>query len=132
MRTTLPLRLLCVASLAALAFAAQAPAAEPAEITASEAVALEKSGDKPFYVDVRSPAEYAAGRVPGAVNIPRDRIPQHLDELKAARDRLVVYCERGPRAIAAAEALAQAGFENVRRLKGDMAGWRAAGLPIEK
>jgi rhodanese-related sulfurtransferase len=44
----------------------------------------------------------------------------------------VVYCERGPRALAAADRLLDAGFTQVRHLTGDMAGWRDAGLPIEK
>ena len=126
------LQLACLALIAVTAFTAGARAAEPREISRNEVLALQKSGDEPFLIDVRTPEEFASGHVPGAVNIPRDQLPQHFAQFEAARDRLVVYCERGPRAQAAAETLLGAGFTEVRHLTGDMAGWRAAGLPIEK
>ena len=124
--------LACLALIGALAFVSHARAAAPGEISASEALALEKAGDALFFIDVRTPEEFASGHVPGAVNIPRDQLPAHFGEFATARDRLVVYCERGPRALAAAATLQDAGFSEVRHLSGDMAGWRAAGLPIEK
>jgi rhodanese-related sulfurtransferase len=123
-------RLTRLALIGVLAFAADAGASE---ISNRDALALqEEAGDSPLFVDVRTPEEYQAGHVPGAVNIPRDQLPSRLAELEHARDRLVVYCERGPRAAAAIATLASAGFTAVRHLAGDMAGWRAAGLPIEK
>ena len=125
-------RIALLALTGAFAVALGAGAAEPGEISAREAWALVQAGDAPFFVDVRTPQEFAAGHVPGAVNIPRDQIPQRRAELAAAQDRLVVYCERGPRAYAAADTLQSEGFTQVRHLSGDMAGWRAAGLPIEK
>ncbi len=36
-------------------------------------------------IDVREPDEYAAGHVPGAVNLPMSTIGDHLDELPAVR-----------------------------------------------
>jgi rhodanese-related sulfurtransferase len=127
-------RIAALALIAALAVVCRAggAAAEPSEISAREAWALAQAGNAPFFIDVRTPQEFAAGHVPGAVNIPRDQIPEHRAELAAAQDRLVVYCERGPRALAAAATLESEGFKQVRHLSGDMAGWRAAGLPIEK
>ena len=108
--------------------AGDAPAAAPADVLAR----IER-GDAPLLLDVRTPAEFAAGHVPGAVNIPIDALAGRLDELGPARDReVVVYCERGPRAAKAATALAAAGFSAVRPLEGHMAAWRDAGRPIEK
>jgi len=126
------LHLACLAAIGAVALAAQARAAEPSEISRNEVLALQKSGDELFFIDVRTPEEFTSGHVPGAVNIPRDQLPQHFAQFEAARNRLVVYCERGPRALAAAATLLGAGFTQVRHLAGDMAGWRAAGLPIER
>ena len=101
------------------------------EISGQEALSQQQAGSGPVFVDVRTPEEFASGRVPGAVNIPVKQLPSRLAEL-ARDDRLVVYCERGPRAAAAIDALLRAGYTDVSHLTGDMAGWRAAGLPIEK
>ena len=125
-------RLACLALIGAIALASQAFAAEPSEISRSEVQALRKAGDGLVLVDVRTPEEFASGHLPGAVNIQRDQLPRHFAELESAREPIVVYCERGPRALAAAETLLDAGFPQVRHLTGDMAGWRDAGLPIEK
>ena len=113
-----------------------APAADsegsPAqEISAQEALSQRQAGDSPVFVDVRTPEEFASGRVPGAVNIPVKQLPSRLAELGKG-DRLVVYCERGTRSAVAVDTLLEAGYTNVSHLMGDMAGWRAAGLPIEK
>ncbi len=128
-RILLSLLMACVALIPAITSAADARAGE---ISNREALALIESGKSPRFVDVRTPQEFASGHVPGAINIPRDQLASRLAELEDARDRLVVYCERGPRAAAAAATLANAGFTGVRHLKGDMSGWRAAGFPIER
>jgi phage shock protein E len=125
-------RLACLALIGALALATAANAGDPSEISRSDALAMQKAGDDVLFIDVRTPTEYAAGYVPGAVNISRNQLPQHFAELKAKYETIVVYCERGPRALAAAATLMSAGFEDVRHLSGDMSGWRAAGLPVAK
>ncbi len=85
----------------------------------------------PLILDVRSPAEYAAGHIPGARNIPYRELPEHLDALADFRQQeVVVYCEVGIRAGVAESLLVQAGFEQVVSLEGDMQGWREADLPI--
>jgi rhodanese-related sulfurtransferase len=125
-------RIALLALLGAVSLAADAGAGGAIEISNREALTLQASGEGPLFVDVRTPEEYASGHVPGAVNIPRNELGARLAELENVRDRVVVYCERGPRAAAAAATLLAAGFTGVRHLAGDMAGWRAAGLPIEK
>ncbi len=126
------LRLVCLAGVGALVLATGALAGAPGEISSSEALALQKTGAPLVFVDVRTPEEFAAGHVPGAINVPRDQLPQRLAEFDAAQDTVVLYCERGPRALAAAATLKSAGFTKVRHLTGDMSGWRSAGLPVEK
>lgn len=92
--------------------------------------ALETDG-APLVLDVRSPAEYAAGHIPGAVNFPHREIPDRLAELAAFNQaKVVVYCELGVRAAIAERTLEQAGFQQVLTLEGDMRGWRSAALPI--
>jgi glyoxylase-like metal-dependent hydrolase (beta-lactamase superfamily II)/rhodanese-related sulfurtransferase len=81
-------------------------------------------------VDVREPAEYAAGHVPGAVSIPQADLALRLDDVPRDRDVLVV-CEGGIRSVRAARFLKQVGFSKVNNLVGGTSAWRQAGLPTE-
>jgi rhodanese-related sulfurtransferase len=91
-----------------------------------------RSANPPIVLDVRTPAEFASGRVPGARNVPIDQLAARLDTIAPSREvEIVVYCERGPRAAKAQSTLTSAGFTNVRHLEGDMSGWRSKGLPCE-
>lgn len=82
-------------------------------------------------IDVRSEEEFAAGHIPGAVNIPFDELPGRLDELGGAQEReVIVYCRTGRRAGIAELALEEAGFRNVRDLDGHMVDWNAGGFPV--
>ncbi len=82
-------------------------------------------------LDVRTPVEFSAGHIPGAINIPHMELPSRLGELQPHQtNEVVVYCEAGGRAGIAEHALREAGFANVRHLEGDMAAWRQTTLPI--
>lgn len=84
-------------------------------------------------LDVRSPAEFAQGHIPGAVNISHTKLASRLDELGDSKSvELVVYCESGRRAALATEVLRAAGFTRIRDLSGHMRTWRAGGLPVAR
>ncbi len=74
---------------------------------------LMESGGRPFtLVDVRTPEEYRSGHIPGAINIPHDRIGAKPP--KADRTALIVlYCHTGSRSVFARAALKQKGFTEV-------------------
>lgn len=83
-------------------------------------------------LDVRPPEEYAAGHVPGAVNVPLKDLAKRLKELPRGQE-IVAYC-RGPHCVLAFEAVAQLrekGFQ-ARRMEDGFPEWREAGLPVEK
>lgn len=83
-------------------------------------------------LDVRPPEEYAAGHVPGAVNVPLKELTKRLKQLPRHQE-IVAYC-RGPHCVLAFEAVAQLrakGFK-ARRLEDGFPEWREAGLPVEK
>lgn len=83
-------------------------------------------------LDVRPPEEYAAGHVPGAINIPLSELEEHLDELDQKQE-VIAYC-RGPHCILAFDAVARLrdhGF-SARRLEDGYPEWELAGLPTEK
>lgn len=82
-------------------------------------------------LDVRPADEFAAGHLPGAINIPLSELEARLAELDPAQE-IVAYC-RGPYCVLSFEAVAalrQRGFK-VRRLEDGFPEWKAASLPLE-
>jgi len=87
----------------------------------------------PIVLDVRRAEEFAAGRVPGARNLPHDRIVADATALGVPKDaEIVVYCQSGRRANMALEALQKAGYTRLAHLEGDFPGWQSQGRPVEK
>lgn len=81
-------------------------------------------------VDVREPAEFAGGHLPGAVCVPQADILTRIAEIP--RDRgLLVVCESGGRSRGAARFLAGRGYAEVADLIGGTAAWRDAGEALE-
>jgi NADPH-dependent 2,4-dienoyl-CoA reductase/sulfur reductase-like enzyme/rhodanese-related sulfurtransferase len=68
-------------------------------------------------VDVRTPAEHAAGSLPGAVNIPLDELRHRAAELDPSQP-IVAFCQAGLRGYIAQRMLVQLGFRDVKNLKG--------------
>ena len=86
----------------------------------------------PTILDVRTPEEFAAGHVPGAINIPYTELGERYSERELeGSDELVVYCQSGRRAAIAEAALSELGFTNVRDLDGHIAAWKQAERPLE-
>ena len=83
-------------------------------------------------LDVRPAEEYAAGHLPGAINIPLAELEQRLDELDPAQE-VVAYC-RGPHCILAFDAVAalRAKGRTARRLQDGYPEWERQGLPVER
>ena len=65
-----------------------------------------------FLVDVRTPAEFAEGSVPGAVNIPLDTVASQLSKF-GNKENIIVFCRSGNRSGQAKAILDQNGFKNV-------------------
>jgi rhodanese-related sulfurtransferase/DNA-binding transcriptional ArsR family regulator len=83
-------------------------------------------------VDVRPPEEYAAGHVPGAVNIPMAELEKHLDQFDPEQE-IVAYC-RGPHCVLAFDAVAKLRDQGLkaRRLQDGYPEWKTAGLPVDQ
>lgn len=94
-------------------------------------------------VDVREPGEFAQGRIPGAVNIPRGVLEFEVDghpAVNCAKDPalshrelpVILSCRSGARSALAAAALKDLGFAEPVSLAGGFMGWANAGQPVER
>src|SRR5680860_523942 len=81
-------------------------------------------------LDVRQPAEWAEGHIPGATFITGAEIPERLNEVSMT-EPLAVVCGSGYRSAVIASFLRARGHEDVRNVIGGMSAWRNAGLPTE-
>lgn len=68
-------------------------------------------------VDVREPAEFQLGTIPGAINIPLDQIRDRINEIPKEKT-IYVFCQVGLRGYLAARILMQKGYKDVRNLSG--------------
>ena len=118
-------------SLSVAAPAAADPAAQAASISPSELQGRRDAGTAPVVIDVRTADEYAAGHIPGAVNIPFDQVAARIREVEAPHG-VALYCMVGPRARRGEAALLTSGYESVFHIEGGLAAWEASGLPVER
>ncbi|CAG7607683.1 Sulfur carrier protein TusA [Paenibacillus solanacearum] len=80
------------------------------------------SGEPVTVIDVREPAEYAFGRIPGAVSIPLGQLEQRLDSLDSEAVYYVV-CRTGTRSDMACRIMADKGFRSVHNVLPGMSLW---------
>lgn len=98
-------------------------------VKVSEIMALQHAGFA--IIDVRSAAEFDAGHIPHAVNIPLERLRSNAD-LVLGPARLLFVCARGVRSLEAANLAIAAGRVEVYSLDGGTQAWHAAGQPLER
>ena len=103
-------------------FAPRRPA--PAAITAEELQRRLAGPQPPFLLDVREPAEYAAGHVPGAASIPLGQLAVRVAEVPIGRE-VAVLCRSGARSARATDLLRTQGRDAVN-VTGGMLAWRGA------
>ncbi|MGK0393666.1 rhodanese-like domain-containing protein [Alcanivorax sp. 97CO-6] len=96
-------------------------------LSVSELKQRMQDGNAPIIIDVRDEDEYLAGHIPGAIMVPAKQMEHHLDMMEQYRkEDIVLYCQSGRRASAAATVLENAGFKNVKLLQGNYPGWESA------
>lgn len=85
-------------------------------------------------IDVREPAEYGMGHLPGAINLPRGVIEFKIGDIAALTNKeqpLILYCKTGGRAALAAVNLQRMGYSNVKSITGGFDAWVASGQKTE-
>ncbi len=84
-------------------------------------------------LDVRTPAEFQAGHIPGAVNIDWNGVDftRKIDALDKTKTYLV-YCASGGRSARACDKMSTLGFSNLYNLEGGIKAWQRAGKLVER
>ena len=89
-------------------------AASYRQITTEDAVSLMEQESGYLILDVRTPEEFAAGHIPGAINIPNETIGDaDIPQLPDKDQLILVYCRSGNRSKQASEKLAALGYTNI-------------------
>ncbi|HET7731913.1 MAG TPA: rhodanese-like domain-containing protein [Usitatibacter sp.] len=102
------------------------------EIGTLEATRLMNHGPA-LILDIRDEKEFAAGHLPKARHIPIGDLAGRLGEIAKFKAKpVIVTCRSGTRASAACRLLKSSGFTSVYVLKGGLAAWQQASLPLEK
>ncbi|WP_329564968.1 rhodanese-like domain-containing protein [Streptomyces sp. NBC_01361] len=103
-----------------------------APVALTPAQAAVRSGEFTV-IDVRTPGEYATGHLPGAHNVPLDRLDEAADTLKRASERtpLLIVCASGARSAKGCAQLAAQGID-AATLDGGTAAWAAAGHEVAR
>ena len=88
---------------------------------------------KSIVLDVRTAAEFDAGHLRDAKNIPLPELAKRVGELDKSKPRtVIVVCQKGMRSAPAASLLEKAGFDDVVCLDGGLDAWQTLGLPVAK
>lgn len=84
-------------------------------------------------LDVRPSDAYARERIANAVSVPIGALERRLAELAPARDRsIVVYCGDGNTGERATRTMTERGYTDTANVRGGVAAWKDAGLPVVK
>jgi rhodanese-related sulfurtransferase len=103
------------------------------EVSVKETVALLKGDPRPVLLDLREPADYEQGRLPGALSVPHAEFKSRLESLKLPKvEPVVLYSNDDTHARDATRLLYESGYQGALTLKGGIDAWRAAGQALEK
>lgn len=103
-----------------------------ASVNATEATRL-ANREKGVFVDVSEAGEFANAHITGSKNIPLAELKDRLKDLPSNKQTpVILVCASGARSGKAVSSLRAQGYERVVSLERGLAGWRAAGMPVEK
>lgn len=89
--------------------------------------------EKAVVVDVCEPAEFAAGHIAGAKNIPLGELEAKLaNAVKNKAVPVILVCQSGARSARAVAIAKKLGFESAQSLGGGLKAWTSANFPVEK
>ncbi|MFB3819999.1 MAG: rhodanese-like domain-containing protein [Candidatus Methylomirabilales bacterium] len=90
----------------------------------------DKQGE--VWIDVREPAEWERGRIPGTKLVPLNTLLISPREHLKDADAVVFYCAQGIRSVVACEVAAAIGLSRIYNVEGGIIEWEAKGYPVER
>ena len=105
----------------------QSPTGASVDVSVDEALRLWQAKEA-ILIDVRMPAEYRDGHIPGVVNIPLAELEKRLGEIPKDK-KVVLICRTGNRSAQGTKFLRGKGFDNVFNSTGGMSTWKG---PVTK
>ncbi len=101
------------------------------EIEVSELSEMLAANPSLRLIDVRGPAEIAAGIIPGAEALPLHLLPMRVQDVPR-EEQVIFYCRTGARSAQACMFLGQQGYDNVYNLRGGIVTWAQNGYPVAR
>jgi rhodanese-related sulfurtransferase len=102
-------------------------------VTAAEVKEALDKKEQAVFLDVRDPGEFAAGHLPGAINVSRGTLEFKIwDKVPDPNARIYVYCLTAMRSALAAKTLNDLGYKNAVLMNAYFEEWVQAGYPVEK
>ena len=102
------------------------------EVGPTQAVQLINRHDA-LVLDIRDAADYKSGHITNARHLPESELESRAKELEKMKSRpIIVSCARGNRSANVAGRLRKLGFGEVVALRGGLAAWQQANMPLEK
>lgn len=95
--------------------------AQVENVSSDQLIKLAAAGDVRV-IDVRTPGEYEAGHIPGALNLPVDQLEGSIASFDPS-EPVAVYCATGSRSAVAVETLTQSGFQKIYHFNEGMVAW---------
>ena len=102
------------------------------EVDAVRARELLAGDNPPLLVDIREFDEWAEGKIPGAVLIPRGNLESRIEQVAPEKSRpILLYCAQGNRTVFGAKSLSELGYTDVISLAGGYTDWKRNGFDTE-
>jgi rhodanese-related sulfurtransferase len=102
-------------------------------VSAADVKAAIDKKENAIYLDVRDPNEYAAGHLPGAINVSRGTLEFNVfGKIPDQNAKIYVYCKTTGRSALATKTLNELGYKNAVLMDAQFEDWIKAGYPVER
>ena len=101
------------------------------EISARDALALQRDEPNTIFLDIREQPEVNLGKIPRAVHLARGSMETKIEALVPRDTRVIIYCANGNRSAFAADTLQQMGYRDVASMAGGFRDWVTIGGEVE-
>ena len=103
------------------------------KVSAADVKAMIDKKDKVIYLDVRDSGEFAAGHLPGAMNISRGTLEFNVfNKIQDQNAKIIVYCKTAGRSSLATKTLNDLGYKNAILMDASFESWIKAGYPVAR